>query len=85
MRLIKRGRVWHAQYYDCEGARIQRTTHCHDRKAAEQIARKWERDAADPNHAATDQATLTNALALLLADCAEKVRAGRRSDATLTF
>jgi hypothetical protein len=61
MRLIKRRRVWHCQFYE-DGRRIMRSTHCHDRQAAETIARQWERDAADPDHAAANKATMSDAL-----------------------
>lgn len=83
-RLFKRGRVWHACFYE-GGRRVIRTTRCRDRAAAEAVARQWERDAADPDHAAARTATLTGTLDLLLARDEEEVRAGRRSPDTVAF
>ncbi len=83
-RLFKRGRVWHGWFYE-QGKRIIRSTRCRDRAAAEAVARQWERDAADPDHAAARTATLTSALQLLLTRDAEEVRAGRRSPDTVAF
>ena len=37
MRLFKRGQVWHVYVYE-NGVRVQRSTPCHDRKAAEPAA-----------------------------------------------
>jgi hypothetical protein len=79
MRLFKRGRVWYAQVYE-NGRRVQRSTQCHDRRAAEVRARQLERDAADPAHAAAARATLTDALQLLLTQRREQApRAGAAS------
>ena len=84
MRLFKRGQVWYAQVYE-NGVRVQRTTRCHDRRAAELRARQLERDAADPAHAAAAKATLSDALQLLLAQRREQAVAGRRSFETAHF
>ena len=84
MRLYKRGRVWWCWLYE-NGRRTRRSTLCHDRKAAEVTAREWEREAADPAHAATRKATLSDALGLLLTDRAEQAAAGRRSKDTVEF
>jgi len=83
-RLFKRGRLWYGWFYE-QGRRVVRTTKCRDRSAAELVARQWERDAADPDHAAARTATLTGALQLLLARDEEEVRAGRRSPDTTAF
>ncbi len=83
-RIFKRGRVWHGWFYE-NGRRVVRTTRCRDRAAAERVARQWERDAADPDHAAARTATLTGALQLLLDRDEEEVRAGRRSPDTVDF
>ncbi len=64
-RLFKRGRVWYGWVYE-DGRRVTRTTKCRDRNAAEAVVRQWERDAADPDHAAARTATLSTALQLLL-------------------
>ena len=84
MRLFKRGRVWWCWYYE-NGQRLYRSTQCRDLKAAELVARNWERDAADPHRAAARTATLNGALKLLLKDRAEQARAGRRSLDTVAF
>ena len=63
MRLFKRGRVWHAWFYE-NGRRVIRTTRCRDRAAAEAIARQWERDAADPDHAAARHEKLKSAVSM---------------------
>src|SRR5512140_1153959 len=83
-RLFKRGRVWYAWCYE-SGRRVIRTTRCRDRAAAEAVARQWERDAADPAHAAARTATLSMALQRLLTLDEEEVRAGRRSADTVDF
>jgi integrase len=83
-RLFKRGRLWYGWFYE-QGRRVVRTTKCRDRSAAELVARQWERDAADPDHAAARTATLTGALQLLLSRDEEEVRAGRRSPDTTAF
>ncbi len=84
MRVFKRGRVWYAQVYE-DGVRVQRSTQCHDRKAAEVRAREFERDAADPAHAAAAKASLSDALQLLLTQRREQAAAGRRSFETVRF
>ena len=83
-RIFKRGRVWYGWFYE-DGRRVVRTTRCRDRAAAERVARQWELDAADPDHAAARTATLTDALQLLLARDEEEVQAGRRSPDTVAF
>jgi hypothetical protein len=84
MRLYKRGRVWWGWFYE-GGERVSRSTGCHDKKAAESVVRRWERDAADPHHAATRQANLRQALGLLLKDREEQAHAGRKSHDTVQF
>ncbi len=84
MRLYKRGRTWWCWYFE-NGRRRVRSTRCRDQKAAELVARNWERDAADPDHAAARIATLNGALTLLLRDREEQARAGRRSLDTVGF
>ncbi len=84
MRLFKRGDTYYVYVYE-SGRRVQRSTRCHDKKAAEAVARQIERDAADPDHAAALHATLTSALELLLQARAEKATAGRGSAETVAF
>ncbi len=83
-RLFRRGRVWYAWFYE-NGRRITRSTKCCNRAAADRVARQWERDAADPDHAAARTATLTDALQLLLKLDGEEVKAGRCSADTVEF
>lgn len=83
MRLYKRGDVWHCEYYDARGERVRRSTRCTDKKAAETRARQWERDAADPDHAAAREATVSAAIARHLEVFGGAVEAGRRSPRTL--
>ena len=82
MQLYKRGDVWHCAFYDNERRRIRRSTGCTDRKAAEARARLWERDAADPCHAAARDATLSQTAERYFRDLDGQVAAGRRSRAT---
>jgi site-specific recombinase XerC len=65
--------------------RIQRSTKCTDKTAAESVARLWERDAADPDAAKLRDATLGDALRLLLTDREERANAGRASHYTVSF
>jgi len=85
MQLRKRGNVWHALYYDENGKRRWRSTQCSDKRAATKRAEQFERDAADPDHAAANKATLSDALQLLLNDRGEQARAGRKSPKTVDF
>lgn len=84
MQLRKRNRVWHALFIE-NGRRVERSTRCTDRKAAESVGKQWERDASDPDNATARRATLNDALLLLLNDRAEQVKAGRKAEATLGF
>ena len=84
MRVFRRGKVWYCWFYE-NGVRVQRSTQCHDRRAAEARAREFERDASDPAHAAARKATLSDALQLLLRLDEEEIRAGRRSADTKEF
>ncbi len=84
MRLYKRGSTWWGWYYE-DGKRVSRSTQCRDRKAAELVARNWERDSADPRYAAARTATLSAALNLLLENRQERATAGRGSQDTVDF
>ena len=87
MRVYKRdgGKSYYGEYYELDGTRRQRSTRCRDARAAETVCRQWERDAADPHHARTRAATLTDALELLLADRRGKAAAGKKAAATVSF
>ncbi len=84
MRLYKRGEVWWGTYYE-NGDRVRRSTNCHDKKAAEALVRQWERDAADPDHAAANATTVEAALAMMVAERDERARSGRGSAETVRF
>jgi integrase len=85
MRLRKRAGVWHCRFYDIDGRRIERSTHCHDRKAAETIAAQWERDAADPDHAAAHKATLGEILNAYVASVDQLAEVGKKAKGTASF
>lgn len=74
-RLFKRNGTWYGWYFDAEGRRIQRSTKCRDKQAAEALLREWERRAADPAYAAANSATLERALQQFLTDRTFKGRA----------
>jgi integrase len=84
MRIRKRGRVWYATVY-VDGQAIERSTKCHDRRAAEAVAAGWERDTADPDYTRKTSATLDDILARHRKHVAELVTAGKRSADTLAF
>ncbi len=75
MRIWKRGRVWWCWYYNAQGERVRESTQQTDRKAAENWQRERERTALDPGHRAAHEATVTNALELLLADRLARTKA----------
>lgn len=62
--LYKRGKTWWGQWTD-RGRSYRATTACTDRKAAELVARRWEREAADPFYRASYTTTLDAAIARL--------------------
>ncbi len=76
---------WLTWVYDARGERQQRSTRCHDRTAAEAIARQWEREAANPGRAKLAAATLAGALNLLLTSRDEGANAGTHSAATVAM
>src|SRR4051794_18689795 len=87
-RLTRRGRIWYAHVYVHEGGerrRIQKSTGCVDRSAAEKIAGQWERDAADPDDAALRSATLSDAIRRLIKSREDLVAVGRRSAETVGY
>jgi integrase len=83
VRLYREGGIYYADLRAVGGTR--RSTRCSDRKAAEAVAKQWERDAADPDHAATSKATLSHALKLLIDTREAQAKAGRKSTATVSF
>lgn len=85
MRLYRRGTTWWVSFHDTATGTIRRSTHCTDKTAAASVARRFEREAADPRHAATHAETITDALARLISTRQEQVDAGRRAQGTVTF
>lgn len=79
-RLYKRGSTWWCSFY-VNGARERRSTGCRDKRAAEARAAELERRAADPTHAAANEATLADALSAVAADR----RAKGRAEGTITM
>lgn len=67
------------------GRRQRKSTRCTDKRAAEAVARQWERDAADPDYAAARGTTLGEVLADLLKEAQAEAKAGKRSEATADF
>jgi integrase len=74
-RVYVRGRIYWGWYYDSNGRRIFRSTKCRDKRAAEAAVREWERGAADPNYAASNQTTVESALKQLIVDRKARGRA----------
>ena len=84
MRVFLRGDTYHTYVYE-NGVRRSRSTKCRDRRAAEAVARGFEREAADPDHAVARGAMMRDALALLLDRAREKATAGKQAADTVTF
>lgn len=61
------------------------STKCTDKRAAEQRAAQLERDALDPDAPAQAQATLRDAIGLLILDRTSQAKGGKRSMATVSF
>ncbi len=74
-RIFKRNGTWYGWFFDLDGKRVQRSTKCRDKQAAESVLKEWERRAADPAYAAANTATLERALAQFLTDHRFKGRA----------
>jgi integrase len=84
--LYRRGKIWWAWTVDPQtGEQARFSTGATDKTAARIVLAGRERDAADPDTARKKQATLGDAFALLLADRASLVKAGKRSEATVDF
>lgn len=86
MRIYKRGKVYHARFWD---ASIQdydrRSTRCTDRAAAELVAKRWEQSGADPDRAALEGATLEAAFDDLNAENEARVREKKMAHDTADF
>ena len=77
--------MWYGWFYDATGKQVCRSTKRTDRRAAARVRAGWERDAAEPGHAAARDAVLLDAIELLLQARKEQVSAGRKSEATFGF
>jgi len=74
-RVYLRGRIWWGWYYDAQGTRHSQSTKCRDKRSAEATVREWERGAADPNYAASNEATFESGLKQMILDRRMKRRA----------
>lgn len=80
MRLYKRGQIWWVRWSE-GGRKVRKSTGCTDKKAADIALRRWQRERADPNHAAAHQATVGTAAARFLRELEKTCR----SDATMNM
>jgi hypothetical protein len=71
MRLYKRGPTWWCSY-TWNGRTIRRSTRCSTRDAALLVAQRWERERADPLHAAATSATVGGLINGFLAELERK-------------
>lgn len=83
MRVFLRGKVYYAQFYDANGERQTKTTRCRDHKAALLVARRLEREAADP--ATTRTETFVRALNELLLVSEQRLKDGAISVDTYDY
>lgn len=88
-RLRKRGDIWFATFYEFDPAgrkrRVERSTACTDRRAAEKVAAGFELSAADPASAAAAKTTIGDALKALVDERTEQAAAGRKASDTAAF
>ena len=80
MRLYKRGPTWWCSF-PWEGVTVRQSTKCATRAAALLVAQRWERERADPDHAAATAATFGGAVAGFLRD----LERGDKPDTTKRF
>lgn len=76
----KKGRVWWVRWGE-----EKKSTGCEDYAAAELVARQWERNRADPIHAATSAATFGLEAAGFLTECKAAVGRGQLATGTLSM
>ena len=74
-KLFRRGRIWFVRVIDHTGKVRRRSTKCTDHEAAKIAARRFERESADPAHAAAHTATLDRCVKLTLAEVKRRGRA----------
>lgn len=72
MRLYKRGDVWWVSYTE-RGATVRKSLRTADREAARLVVQRWERERADPQHHAANEATVRTALERFLKDLPQDV------------
>jgi hypothetical protein len=84
-RLKRRGKVWYAWVPRAGGGTELRSTLCTDKRAAEKVAARLERRAVDPQGEAQAEATVRDALGLLLRDRTSEADAGELSHETVEF
>lgn len=82
MRLYRRGKVWWASWPE-GGQTVRRSTKCTTKAAAEITANRWERELADPVHAAQENATFGIEAAMFLRSCQSVVDRGKMAPETL--
>ncbi len=84
-RIFRRGKHYYCWVPRPEGGTRRQATGCTDKEAARARAAELERIAVDPERAAAAQATLRQALELLIRDRTSKASAGKRSQETVGF
>jgi integrase len=89
MRLYRRRKangtwVWWASWTE-NGVTVRRSTRTSDKEAARLVAARWERERADPVHAAAQGATFGVEARMFLASCAAAVKGGFLAEGTLTM
>lgn len=74
MRIYKRGEYWWCSF-TWQSRTIRKSTRCTTRTAALLVAQRWERERADPVHAAASAATVGGAVSAFLESLAHKKKA----------
>lgn len=80
MRLYKRADIWWLGWFE-NGREFRKSTKCTDKKAAQLVFNRVQRERADPTHAAAHSATVASAAARFL----KEKRKTCRSDGTLNM
>ncbi len=68
MRIYKRGNTWWSSWTE-DGVTVKRSTRCTTKDAARIVAERWERERADPSHAAANKALLEDEVKRWLTTC----------------
>lgn len=85
MHLRKRGKNFYASWTGPDGRTVQQTTGCETRAAAEQWARRKERELADPAYAAAESASLEPWCERFLQEVRRRVATGKTAKGTLAM